>query len=120
MAGIEYRSDVKVPELDDGPGLLEALTRTIEAATRPYVKYDTGQTYKSSAFSDFSSGTITYSATDRKGRQYAGHAYEDDRVSEADKVNHPQATGHWFEKAEADLLDEWERFAAEYVTGGVG
>lgn len=37
MAGIEYDSHVTLPALDDGPGLLEALTRTIEAATRPYV-----------------------------------------------------------------------------------
>ena len=120
MAGIEYDSHVTLPELDDGPGLLEALTRTIEAATRPYVKYDSGTTYKSSAGSDFASGTITYSAADDDERQYAGYAYEDDRVSKADREKHPKATGHWFEKAEADLLDEWERFAAEYVTGGAG
>ena len=120
MAGIEYDSHVTLPTLDDGHGLLEALTRTIEAATRPYVKYDTGQTYRSSALSDFSTGIITYSAADRKGRQYAGYAYEDDRVSDADRKKHPKATGHWFEHAEADLLDEWERFAAEYVTGGAG
>jgi hypothetical protein len=104
------------PKLDGGNNLLGQLTRLIEFDTKPYVKHDTGDTEESADSSDFSSGVIVYSATDRKGRQYAGYAYEDPAVAETDKK--PKATDHWFEKAQLDRLEDWMRFVAEAVAKG--
>lgn len=104
------------PKLDGGNNLLGQLTRTIEFDTKPYVKRDTGETEDSADSSDFSSGVIVYSATDKKGRQYAGYAYEDPAVAETD--HNPKATAHWFEHAQKDRMGDWLRFVAEAVTKG--
>lgn len=104
------------PELRGGTQLTEGLTRLVEFDTRPYVKRDTGQTEDSAAASDFASGVIVYSATDSRGRQYAGYAYEDPRVAETDK--NPKATSKWFEAAASDRMAEWLRYAANALTGG--
>lgn len=104
------------PKLDGGSNLLGQLTRMIEFDTKPYVKHDTGETENSADSSDFSSGTIVYSATDKKGRQYAGYAYEDPAVAETDR--NPKATDRWFENAQQDRMEDWLRFVAEAVTKG--
>ena len=59
---------------------------------------------------------IVYSATDKKGRQYAGYAYEDPAVAETD--HNPKATSKWFEQAQKDRMGDWLRFVAEAVTKG--
>lgn len=105
------------PKLDGGSNLLGQLTRLIEFDTKPYVKHDTGETENSADSSDFSSGTIVYSATDKKGRQYAGYAYEDPHVRKGDRQN-PKATPKWFEHAQQDRMEDWLRFVAEAVTKG--
>lgn len=104
------------PKLDGGNNLLGQLTRRIEFDTKPYVKRDSGETGDSADSSDFSSGVIVYSATDKKGRQYAGYAYEDPAVAETDK--NPKATAKWFEKAQLDRLEDWMRFVVEAVAKG--
>lgn len=104
------------PTLDGGSNLLGQLTRLIAFDTKPYVKHDTGQTEESADSSDFSSGVIVYSATDKKGRQYAGYAYEDPAVAETDR--NPKATARWFENAQLDRMEDWLRFVAEAVTKG--
>lgn len=104
------------PELHGGTPLTEGLTRLVEFDTRPYVKRDTGQTERSAAASDFASGVIVYSATDSRGRQYAGYAYEDPNVSEKD--NNPRATSRWFEAAASDRMAEWLRYVANALAGG--
>lgn len=104
------------PKLDGGNNLLGQLTRLIAFDTKPYVKHDSGQTEDSADSSDFSSGVIVYSATDKKGRQYAGYAYEDPAVAETDR--NPKATDHWFENAQSDRIEDWLRFVAEAVTKG--
>ena len=117
MAGIETRVTFGgFPTLDGGSKLLGQLTRLIAFDTKPYVKHDTGQTEESADSSDFSSGVIVYSATDKKGRQYAGYAYEDPAVAETDR--NPKATDHWFENAQLDRMEDWLRFVAEAVTKG--
>lgn len=104
------------PTLDGGGNLLGQLTRLIEFDTKPYVKRDSGETEDSADSSDFSSGVIVYSATDRKGRQYAGYAYEDPAVAETD--HNPKATSKWFEQAQKDRMEDWLRFVADTVTKG--
>lgn len=104
------------PKLDGGSNLLGQLTRRIEFDTKPYVKRDSGETEDSADSSDFSSGVIVYSATDKKGRQYAGYAYEDPAVAETD--HNPKATSKWFEQAQKDRMGDWLRFVAEAVTKG--
>ncbi len=117
MAGIETRVTFGgFPTLDGGSNLLGQLTRRIAFDTKPYVKHDTGQTEESADSSDFSSGVIVYSATDKRGRQYAGYAYEDPAVAETDR--NPKATDHWFENAQLDRMEDWLRFVAEAVTKG--
>ena len=117
MADIETKVTFDgFPTLDGGGNLLGQLTRLIEFDTKPYVKHDTGQTEESADSSDFSSGVIIYSATDRKGRQYAGYAYEDPHVRKGDRQN-PKATPKWFEHAQSDRIEDWLRFVAEAVTG---
>lgn len=117
MADIETRVTFDgFPTLDGGGSLLGQLTRLIEFDTKPYVKRDTGQTEDSAAASDFASGVIVYSATDKRGRQYAGYAYEDPAVAETD--HNPKATDHWFDNAQKDRMGDWLRFVAEAVTEG--
>lgn len=117
MADIETKVTFDgFPTLDGGGNLLGQLTRTIEFDTKPYVKRDSGDTEDSADSSDFSSGAIVYSATDRKGRQYAGYAYEDPAVAETD--HNPKATSKWFEQAQKDRMGDWLRFVAEAVAGG--
>lgn len=117
MAGIETRVTFGgFPTLDGGNNLLGQLTRLIAFDTKPYVKHDTGQTEESADSSDFSSGVIVYSATDKRGRQYAGYAYEDPSVAETD--HNPKATAKWFEQAQKDRMGDWIRFVAEAVTKG--
>lgn len=118
MDGIDVEvSFSDFPSLDSGDNLLGQLTRMVEFDTKPYVKHDTGQTEESADASDFSTGVIVYSATDKRGRQYAGHAYEDPHVRKGDRQN-PKATARWFERAQADRMGEWLRFVAESVAGG--
>lgn len=118
MAGIETRVTFGgFPTLDGGSNLLGQLTRRIAFDTKPYVKHDTGQTEESADSSDFSSGVIVYSATDKRGRQYAGYAYEDPHVRKGDRQN-PKATAKWFEHAQKDRMEDWLRFVAEAVTKG--
>lgn len=115
--GVRVRADFRdFPELRGGTGLLEGLTRLVESDTRPYVKTDTGQTRASAEASDFASGTIVYSASDSRGRQYAGYAYDDPRVAETDKA--PKATAKWFEAAQADRMADWLRYVAEALSKG--
>ena len=117
MADIEIEAGITSwPDLSGGAGLLGDLTRLIQADTAPYVKRDTGQTMNSAEHSDFASGVITYSASDSRGRQYAGYAYMDPDVAETD--SNPKATARWFEAAKADRLSDWVRFVAERVAGG--
>lgn len=104
------------PKLDGGSNLLGQLTRRIAFDTKPYVKHDSGKTEESADSSDFSSGVIVYSATDKKGRQYAGYAYEDPAVADTD--HNPKATAKWFENAQLDRMEDWLRFVAEAVTKG--
>lgn len=106
------------PTLDGGENLLGKLTRKIAFDTKPYVKHDTGETEDSADSSDFSSGVIVYSATDKRGRQYAGYAYEDPAVAETDRNQKPKATAKWFEQAQKDRMGDWLRFVAEEVTKG--
>lgn len=118
MSDIEMKVSFSgFPTLDGGDNLLGQLTRMVEFDTKPYVKHDTGLTEQSADSSDFSTGTITYSATDKKGRQYAGYAYEDPHVRKGDRQN-PKATARWFENAKADRIDDWVRFVADEVTKG--
>lgn len=117
MAGIETKVTFGgFPTLDGGENLLGKLTRKIEFDTKPYVKHDTGETEDSAESSDFSSGVIVYSATDKRGRQYAGYAYEDPAVAETDR--NPKATAKWFENAQKDRMGDWLRFVAEAVAKG--
>ena len=117
MADIEISAGIaRWPDLSGGPGLLESLTRQVQADTAPYVKYDTGDTMNSAEHSDFASGVITYSAADSKGRQYAGYAYEDPHVAKTD--SNPKATARWFDAAKADRLQDWVRLVAERVARG--
>jgi hypothetical protein len=117
MADIEIEASIGPwPDLSGGTGLLEGLAHLVQADTAPYVKRDSGQTMGSAMQSDFSSGVITYSASDSKGRQYAGYAYTDPDVADTDK--NPKATARWFEAAKADHLADWVRHVAETVTRG--
>ena len=95
--------------------LLEKLTMQIEGDLRPYVKHDTGALERSSATnSDFRAGRITYSATDDRGREYASHAYYDERVRRGPRQN-PKATDQWDRKAEADLGESWAAYAGDLI-----
>lgn len=117
MADIEIEAGITSwPDLSGGAGLLGDLTRLVQADTAPYVKRDTGQTMNSAEHSDFASGVITYSASDKKGRQYAGYAYMDPHVAETD--SNTKATARWFEAAKADRLPDWVRYVAERIAGG--
>lgn len=117
MADIEIEASIGPwPDLSGGTGLLDGLTRLVQADTAPYVKRDSGQTMDSAMQSDFASGVITYSASDSRGRQYAGYAYTDPDVAGTDK--NPKATARWFESAKTDRLSDWVRFVAETITSG--
>lgn len=117
MADIEIEASIgSWPDLSGGTGLLGELTRLVQSDTAPYVKRDTDQTMNSAEHSDFSSGVIVYSASDKKGRQYAGYAYTDPDVADTDK--NPKATARWFEAAKEDRLSDWVRFVAETITSG--
>nr|DAF71553.1 MAG TPA: Minor capsid protein [Caudoviricetes sp.] len=119
MADIEIEAGITSwPDLSGGAGLLGDLTRLVQADTAPYVKRDTDETMNSAKHSDFASGVITYSASDKKGRQYAGYAYMDPHVAKSDTDKHPKAAAKWFEAAKADRLSDWVRYVAERVAGG--
>ena len=98
--------------------VLERVTREIEADIRPYVKRDTGAVEESAQLmSDYRSGRIVWSATDRGG-DYAGYAYEDQNVG-AHSGQNPKATARWAEVAKAEKAEEWARMAAEIIAEGL-
>lgn len=98
---------------------LESLTRQIEADMRPYVKHLTGALERSAEVaSDFRGGRITYTATDRRGHEYASDAYNDPNVGRHAGQN-PKATAEWGRKAEQDLGASWAQYAGELIEGAV-
>ena len=100
--------------------VLEKLTMQIEGDLRPYVKHDTGALERSAATnSDFRAGSITYSATDDRGHEYAADAYWDSRVRKGPRQN-PRASGQWDRKAEADLGDSWAEYAGRLIEEAIG
>ena len=83
---------------------LPKLTSVILADMRPFVKMDSGMLDRSAEVaSEFNKGKIIWDTP------YANRQHESDNVKTL--TYHPQATGHWTEKAEQQCASDWQKQA---------
>lgn len=86
---------------------VKGTARFFEKVARPYVRWQTGRTSQSSAFSDFDKGEITYDTP------YARYTYYNDKNT-VTKDHNPNATAKWgdFVKAKykKEIQDTFQRY----------
>lgn len=74
-----------------------------------YVKYDSGDTYRSmGAASDYGEGLVVWDTP------YAGYAYRDPHVR---TEHNPKAAARWFEVAKEARKESWRAYALAALVG---